>query len=85
MDQSKLIPKATPNTDFLNTLFISPKGLAAIANVSIESLDAMAANGTGPRFVMKHGERRHSLAACGEWMAARHQSHSGGLTNVPSL
>lgn len=83
MDYSQLIPKVTPNTDFLNNLFISSKGLSVIANVSVESLDAMAANGTGPRFVMKHGVRRYSLAACGQWMAARHQSPSGDLPNVP--
>ena len=83
MDYSPLIPKVTPNTDFLNNLFISSKGLAVIANVSIESLDAMAANGTGPRFVMKHDARRYSLAACGQWMASRHQSPSGELPNVP--
>ena len=83
MDYSQLIPKVKPNTDFLNNLFISSKGLSVIANVSVESLDAMAANGTGPRFVMKHDARRYSLAACGEWMAARHQNPSGGLPNVP--
>lgn len=83
MDHSKLIPKVTPNTDFLNNLFISSKGLSVIANVSVESLDAMAANGTGPRFVMKHDARPYSLAACGEWMAARHQNPSGGLPNDP--
>ena len=74
MDHSKLIPKASPNTDVVNNIFILSKGLAVIANVSIESLDAMAANGTGPKFVMKHDARRYSLVACGEWMAARHQN-----------
>jgi hypothetical protein len=83
MDHSKLFPKTASKKDFLNSLFISSKGLAVIANVSIESLDAMAASGTGPRFVMKHHARRYSLAACGQWMAARHQRPSGGLPNAP--
>jgi hypothetical protein len=74
MECSKHTPTTASTKEFLNTLFISSKGVAGIAKVSVKALDAMARNGDGPRFVMKDGERRYSLAAVGEWMARRNRS-----------
>jgi len=82
MECSKHTPTPASTKEFLNTLFISSKGVAGIAKVSLEALDAMARNGDGPRFVMKDGERRYSLAAVGEWMAGRNHSQPGGTPST---